>query len=48
VFELRLQCQHQSHLGRPCQAAYRAVVEVPLPEMLLKLLDVLKRKEKEK
>jgi hypothetical protein len=46
VFELALQCQLQAHLGRNLQAAYRAVVEEPLPERLLKLLDGLKRKEK--
>jgi hypothetical protein len=46
--DLTLQPQLQAHLGRSLKAVYDALVEEPVPERLLKLLDELERKEKEK
>jgi hypothetical protein len=40
--------QLQAHLGKNLKAVYQAVVEEPVPERLLKLLDELERKENEK
>jgi hypothetical protein len=46
-----LQVQLQVHLGRTLRSFYRALVEEPLPERLLKLLDLLdeqQRKEEQR
>jgi hypothetical protein len=45
---MRRQCQLQAHLGRNLQAVYQDVVKEPVPGRLIRLLDGLKRKEKEK
>jgi hypothetical protein len=46
--DLTLQPQLQAHLGRTLKAVYGALVEEPVPQKLLDLLDELERKEKEK
>jgi hypothetical protein len=46
--ETTLQPQLQAHLGRNLKAVYQALVEEPVPERLLKLLDELERKEEKK
>jgi hypothetical protein len=46
--DLTLQPQLQAHLGRTLKAVYDALVEEPVPQKLLQLLDELERKEKEK
>jgi Anti-sigma factor NepR len=46
--DLTLQPQLQAHLGRSLKAVYEALVEEPVPQKLLDLLDELERKEKEK
>jgi hypothetical protein len=46
VLETRLQVQLQAHLGRNLKAVYEALVQEPVPERFLKLLDKLERKEK--
>jgi hypothetical protein len=48
TYGMRRQCQIQARLGKNLQAAYQTLVDEPVPESLLKLLDGLKRKEKEK
>jgi hypothetical protein len=48
VFGMRWQCPLQAQLGRKLQAAFRDSVEEPIPENLVRLLDGLRRKEKEK
>ena len=35
----------QAHLGKNLKAVYQAVVDEPVPERLIKLLDELERKE---
>jgi hypothetical protein len=45
VLDTRLQAQLQAHLGRNLKAVYDALVEEPVPDRFLKLLDELERKE---
>jgi hypothetical protein len=39
------QAQLQAHLGKNLKAIYQAVVDEPVPERLIKLLDELERRE---
>jgi hypothetical protein len=39
------QARLQAHLGKNLKAVYQAVVDEPVPERLIKLLDELERKE---
>jgi Anti-sigma factor NepR len=42
------QAQLQAHLGKNLKAVYQAVVDEPVPEKLIKLLDELERRENER
>lgn len=41
-----MQVQLQVHLGRTLEAVYRALVEEPVPDRLLRLLDLLDEQER--
>jgi hypothetical protein len=41
----RMEAELQDHIGRELRALYNEVVEEPIPERFLKLLDDLERKQ---
>jgi hypothetical protein len=46
--DITAQVQLQAHLGKTLKAVYQALVEEPVPEKLLKLLDLLDAQERKK
>ena len=45
VLDAGSQAQLHAHLGKNLKAVYQAVVDEPVPEKLIKLLDELERRE---